>query len=286
MDLIFQVTIPVKLGLLRHIRMDQVPLQMASLRGKHLAKFGGHPADQAFPLLVKILDANRDLSIQVHPGDAYAQAHGELYGKTESWYILSAEPGAKLYYGHTAKTREELSKAVHEGHIQSILRTVPVKAGEFYYVPSGTLHALGTGIVALETQQSSDMTFRFYDFDRVDPTTGKKRDLQVEEALEVTTVPHKDPDIRQAVTTQDNARVTTLVDATYFAVQKIEITKQSTLQMPHRYMIQTVIGGSGTLKVGGQTYEVKKGTTYLLPKTVSTYQLDGQLKVIGSYAKK
>lgn len=248
--------------------------------------FGGHKDGQAFPLLVKILDANRDLSIQVHPDDAYAQAHGDLYGKTESWYILSAKPGAQLYYGHTAKTRDELSQAVHSGHIRDILRTIPVKAGEFYYVPAGTLHALGTGIVALETQQSSDMTFRFYDFDRVDPSTGKKRDLQIDEALAVTMVPHHDPQITPTTTQGDNDQLNTLVSATYFTVEKLVVTGNAQLTQSHHYMIQTVIDGSGTLRVNHVDYPVKKGTTYLLPGPVKDYQLSGDLTIIGSFANK
>ncbi len=248
--------------------------------------FGGHEKNAAFPLLVKILDANRDLSIQVHPDDEYAQAHGEPYGKTESWYILSAKPGAQLYYGHTAQTHKELADAVHSGNIKSILRTVPVKQGEFYYVPSGTLHALGTGIVALETQQSSDTTFRFYDFDRVDPSSGKKRPLQVEEALEVTNVPHKDPEIKETTQTLGDAKITTLVNATYFAVLKIELSGSANLNMNHKYMIQTVIAGNGTLKVDGTDYQIKKGTTYILPNQTKDYKLTGNLQIIGSFANK
>ena len=139
--------------------------------------------------------------------------------------------------------------------------------------------------MALETQQSSDMTFRFYDFDRVDPSTGKKRDLQIDEALAVTTVPHHDPQIQPATTTGPNYQLTTLVSATYFAVEKLRITGTAQLNQSHHYMIQTVIDGSGTLRINDQDYPVKKGTTYLLPATVHDYQLSGDLTIIGSFAK-
>ncbi len=226
----------------------------------HPELFGGHPVDEAFPLLVKILDANRDLSIQVHPD-------------------------AKLYYGHTAKTEQELRDAVTSGHIDRILRTVPVKAGDFYYVPSGTLHALGTGIVALETQQSSDLTFRFYDFDRVDPATGKKRELQVKDALAVTNVPHRDPQIKQEVTRIAHATITQLVNATYFAVEKVVVNGAAVLTQEHRYLIQTVVAGQGSLTVNQRQYRLTKGMSYILPNQIQDYELNGQMTLIESWAK-
>lgn len=246
--------------------------------------FGGHPTDQEFPLLVKILDAKEDLSIQVHPNDTYARAHGEKYGKAESWYILSAEPGAKIYYGHTAKTRKELQEAAENGHIQSILRTVPVKAGDFFYNEAGVLHALGAGIVALETQQSSDMTFRFYDFDRVDATTHQKRALQIPDAVAVTTVPHKDPEIIRSVKEYEAGEVTTLLDAQYFTVKKINVTGTLKLDQSHNYLLQTVVSGDGELVVNNVHYPIKKGTSYILPNDVNEYSLNGQMTLIVSYA--
>ncbi|GEP24979.1 MAG: mannose-6-phosphate isomerase, class I [Lentilactobacillus diolivorans] len=258
---------------------------LGSVWQNHPELFGGHPVDEAFPLLVKILDANRDLSIQVHPDDQYAKLHGEKYGKTESWYILSATSDAKLYYGHTAKTEQELRDAVTSGHIDRILRTVPVKAGDFYYVPSGTLHALGTGIVALETQQSSDLTFRFYDFDRVDPATGKKRELQVKDALAVTNVPHRDPQIKQEVTRIAHATMTQLVNATYFAVEKVVVNGAAVLTQEHRYLIQTVVAGQGSLTVNQRQYRLTKGMSYILPNQIQDYELNGQMTLIESWAK-
>ncbi|WP_260152720.1 type I phosphomannose isomerase catalytic subunit [Lentilactobacillus hilgardii] len=224
------------------------------------ALFGGHAQNEEFPLLVKILDAKENLSIQVHPADDYARAHGEKFGKAESWYILSAAPGAKIYYGHTAKTKQGLQMAVDNGQINTILRTIPVKTGDFFYNPAGVLHALGSGIVALETQQNSDMTFRLYDFDRVDATT-------------------------QATRAASFGMVTTLVNAKHFVVEKIQTTGKLSLNQIHNYMLQTVIDGQGDLIVNDVRYPVRKGMSYILPKNVSDYQLDGFMTVIASYAK-
>lgn len=261
-------------------------MSLGELWDQHPELFGGHPKDQAFPLLVKILDANTDLSIQVHPDDEYANQHGEKYGKTESWYILAAEPDAKLYFGHTAQTREELAKAVQEGRWDDILRTVPVKAGDFVYVPSGTLHALGAGIIALETQQSSDITYRFYDFDRPDKQTGKLRPLQIDQAIEVTTVPHKDYPTQPEVETIPGGTFTKLVHAKYFDVAKIDVDGTVELSALKPYQIMTVIDGDGELIVADKHYPVAKGQSWILPNEVNEFKLSGKLTLIASKANK
>jgi len=134
--------------------------------------FGNFPSDR-FPLLTKILDANADLSVQVHPDDDYAKTNegGEL-GKTECWYIIDCKPGAQLIYGHYAQTKEELRAMMEAGEWDRLLRKVPIHPGDFFYVPSGTIHALCEGTLVLETQQSSDTTYRVYDYDRVDSQGG------------------------------------------------------------------------------------------------------------------
>ncbi|MGZ4113018.1 MAG: type I phosphomannose isomerase catalytic subunit, partial [Tumebacillaceae bacterium] len=134
-------------------------------------KFGSGrlAACEAFPLLVKILDANSDLSVQVHPDDAYAAEHerGEL-GKTECWYVLDCAPDAELILGHRAQSRAELAEMMQSGAWDDLLIRRPIQPGLFFYVPSGTVHALGKGTLVLEIQQSSDTTYRVYDYDRVD----------------------------------------------------------------------------------------------------------------------
>ena len=121
-----------------------------------------------FPLLIKILDASDDLSIQVHPDDAYGLEHEHELGKNECWYVISAEPGSKIIYGHTAQTKEEFVQLIQEEKWNELFTEVPVKPGDFFNVPSGTIHAIGKGIVILETQQNSDTTYRVYDYDRKD----------------------------------------------------------------------------------------------------------------------
>lgn len=156
---------------------------LANIYANHEELFGESESN-VFPLLTKILDANEWLSVQVHPDDAYALSHEGELGKTECWYILSAEENSEIIYGHNARSREELQQMIENKSWDKLLQRVKVKAGDFFYVPSGTMHAIGSGIMILETQQSSDTTYRIYDFDRAD-SSGQQRDLHIHQSLDV-----------------------------------------------------------------------------------------------------
>ena len=144
--------------------------------------FGKYGAE--FPLLVKFISAADDLSIQVHPDDAMAAKYHGGFGKTEMWYVLDADPGAELIYGFDREmTREMYLEYFHAGRLEELLRRVPVKKGDCFFLPPGRVHSIGRGILLAEIQQSSDITYRIYDFDRVD-AGGRKRELHVELALE------------------------------------------------------------------------------------------------------
>src|SRR5699024_2523537 len=136
--------------------------------------------DVEYPLLVKVIDANDDLSVQVHPDDTYArEIEGVPYGKTECWYVLQAEPDAEIVFGHHAKAKNKLHIRMDEGKWDDLLQKKKVEAGDFIYVPSGTIHAIGKGIMILEIQQSSDITYRVYDYDRKDKQ-GHLRELHLD----------------------------------------------------------------------------------------------------------
>ena len=147
-------------------------------------KLGGTQVSAPFPLLLKLLDARDTLSVQVHPDDAYAGRVEHKLGKTEAWHILHAEPGAELVYGIQAGTdKETLMAASRAGAaVEGLLRRVKVKAGDTYFIPAGMVHAIGSGIVLYEIQQSSDVTYRFYDWERTDEK-GNKRELHIEKAV-------------------------------------------------------------------------------------------------------
>ncbi|HAS55848.1 MAG TPA: mannose-6-phosphate isomerase [Firmicutes bacterium] len=138
-----------------------------------------------FPVLIKLIDAGSNLSVQVHPSDSYALKNENQFGKTEMWHVLEADKGCGLYVGLKQDyTKVDIEKALKEGHILDLLNFFEVKAGDTYFIPSGTIHAIGKGVTLIEIQQSSTLTYRLYDYDRVDKN-GKKRELHIEKALKV-----------------------------------------------------------------------------------------------------
>ncbi|WP_163654524.1 mannose-6-phosphate isomerase, class I [Listeria sp. PSOL-1] len=242
----------------------------------------GHPTEETFPLLTKILDANTDLSVQVHPDDNYAKKHenGEL-GKTECWYIIDCEPGAELIYGHNAKTKEEFERLADEGNWDKLLRKVKIKPGEFYYVPSGTIHALGTGTLVLETQQNSDTTYRVYDYDRKD-ASGNKRELHLKKAIDVTTIPHQDASLKSKINKLDGFTETVFVENQFFCVYKWAITQKATLKQKADYTLVSILKGKGTLIIENNRTSIQKGDHFLIPNTVSSFTISGEVTAISS----
>lgn len=238
--------------------------------------FANQDVERPFPLLVKILDAHQDLSVQVHPDDQYAKEHAGELGKTESWYILAAKPGAMIYYGHTATDKAAFDQAVDTGDWDHLLQKVPVKAGDFFYVPSGTLHALGAGVLTLESQQSSDVTYRVYDFDRVDAKTGQKRDLHLADAKKVTSVPFVSEKPVQIVSHVGDLTITNLVSAPYFNVVKWELAGKASLDATAPYTLATVVAGQVDLTVDGATYHLNKAASFILPNDVQSWHLAGE----------
>ncbi|WP_251129508.1 MULTISPECIES: type I phosphomannose isomerase catalytic subunit [unclassified Exiguobacterium] len=226
---------------------EYVGRTLAELWKKERHLFGDYTLD-SFPLLVKLLDAADDLSVQVHPNDEEAMLlEGESYGKTECWYVVEAEPGAELILGHTAETKEELAKAIAESEWDTLLRRQPVKTGDFIFVPSGTIHAIGEGIVILETQQSSDTTYRVYDFDRTD-NAGNTRELHLAQAIEVTTVPDTPSIVHPTTTTEvTGGTIQTLIETDEFNVYRMDVTDGFTLKPLDRFRLISVLDGTGTL---------------------------------------
>ncbi|WP_053360945.1 mannose-6-phosphate isomerase, class I [Bacillus sp. FJAT-27251] len=239
--------------------------------------------DEEYPLLVKILDAADDLSVQVHPDDQFArEVEGVPYGKTECWYVVSAEEGAELVLGHHAKSQEELADMVEQGEWDKLLRRVKVKAGDFVYVPSGTIHAIGKGIVILETQQSSDITYRVYDYDRTD-SAGNKRELHLERSIQVTTVPHQDAEVEQAEKVIGGLTEKKLVEEQYFTVYHWQLNGEAARELTADFLQVSVLDGSAELTVGGKVYPLEKGTHFVLPHGMTKYSVKGQAEFIVSH---
>ncbi|WP_303974486.1 mannose-6-phosphate isomerase, class I [Streptococcus merionis] len=241
----------------------------------------GNPDSSVFPLLTKILDANDWLSVQVHPDDAYGMAHEGELGKTECWYILDAEPGAEIIYGHEATSREELVDWINSGNWDKLLTRVPVKTGDFFYVPSGTLHAIGPGILILETQQSSDTTYRVYDFDRRDDS-GQLRPLHIQQSLDVLTI-GQPQNSAPSMVKLENLALTTLVANPFFTVEKWEISGSISVEQTAPYLLISVIDGQGSLVINDRVYPLEKGAHFILPNTVKAWQFKGKMALIVSH---
>jgi len=255
------------------------------LWAEHKELFGSAAErSDVFPLLTKVLDASQDLSVQVHPDDEYARKHenGEL-GKTECWYVLDAEPGAEIIYGHTAKSRDELEAMIRAGRWDELLSRVQVKPGDFFYVPSGTIHALGAGIVVLETQQSSDTTYRVYDYDRTD-AEGNKRELHLEQAIRVTTVPHVDAETSYKAEQAGDATITTYVSNEFFTVQKLELGGSLTVDGSDTFRIYSVISGSGNVSMDGREYPLSLGQHFIIPAHSGSFLMKGNMELIVSWS--
>ena len=242
---------------------------IADLRAQLGAQFlGDLDPSQLFPILTKIIDAEDSLSVQVHPDDAYAQrVEHQHNGKTECWYILSARDGAELVYGWAHDTsREEYERRVKDGSLGEILRRVPVKAGETYYLPAGTLHAIGAGIVLFETQQASDLTYRIFDWNRVG-SDGKPRELHVAKAADVLDY---HAGTRGAVETIDyqfeGFTRSALIGSSRFVVERLVASDEpASLQTQGRPLIVMSMDEPLCLEVRGEKLTLERYQTSLVP---------------------
>lgn len=226
-----------------------------------------------FPLLAKFLDANARLSLQVHPDDAYAhtvEAHTGFHGKTEAWYILHAEPGAHLIYGlEHDSDREQFAAALANGELESLLHILPVQTGDVVYVPAGTLHGINEGIMLFEIQQSSDLTYRVYDYNRRD-AQGRLRELHLDKALDVITYRRPQQDLIPPLAWAEDHDL--LLACPYFALERLLIGAERTFARGQgSFDIWTVVEGSAT--VAGES--LQRGESLLIPACMAEYHLAG-----------
>ena len=237
----------------------------------------GNLGGNVFPLLTKVIDAKDKLSVQVHPDDEYARvnANGEL-GKTECWYIMDCEPDAELIVGHNANSREEMSNLIVGGKWEELLRKVKIKPGDFFYIPAGTIHGIGKGTVILETQQPSDVTYRLYDYDRME--NGKLRDLHIKESIAVSKVPHEEYRGANAIESFNNARRELLIEEKYFSVYKIEVNGQQLFQHDKNFLIVSVLKGNGAI----DNMKIEAGEHFIIPHCYKEFLLQGELELIVS----
>ena len=220
---------------------DALEKMGADAVGKNAAAF------KDFPQLIKLIDAQSDLSVQVHPSDEYALANEGQFGKTEMWYILDAEEGAGIYYGFQRDvTRAEMEEAIRTNTLTDILRFVPVQKGESYFIPSGTIHAIGKGLLIAEIQQNSNVTYRVYDYGRKD-AQGNTRPLHVEKALEVSDLTRATDAVEPQQTVVEGCTITQVAKCPYFSVAKLEINDGVSLVNSDSFQAVLITDGEGTI---------------------------------------
>ncbi len=242
---------------------DDSGTPLDALIAQYGAELTGARYASEFPLLLKLLDARDRLSVQVHPGDAYAREHEGKLGKSEAWVVLHAQHGARIVYGvQKGVTKEQLQAASREGRaVEGLLRFVPARAGDVFYIPSGTVHAILEGLTLYEIQQSSDVTYRFYDWDRQD-ARGNKRPLHIQKAVDVTdtalrmdaAVPKRLDDCRES-----------LLDTEHFALERWTGAKDARVTPRNgAFGIITALAPA-TLLSGGEALALSPGESALLP---------------------
>jgi len=247
---------------------------------KIFQKFGNK-----FPLLVKFIDANDDLSIQVHPNDDLGLKRHNSFGKTEMWYVVQAEPGAKLISGFNRPlSREEYLEHFNSGRIMDVLNVEQVKDDDVFFLPAGRVHTIGKGLLIAEIQQTSDITYRIYDFDRTD-SAGNKRELHVDEALDAIDFNHYD-EYKTNYHDRANA-VNQLVQCPYFTTNKLlfNIPVERNFQDIDSFVIYVCMEGEMEINYEGGVIYVLKGEAVLVPAEIGRFSLVPQtpFKVLESY---
>ncbi len=274
------------------VRDDAVnTIENGEAAGKTLAEYlattpgaiGTAGTDSRFPLLIKLIDAADKLSIQVHPTDAYATKTEHDSGKTEMWYIVSAEEGAEIVYGLADfMDANDFRACVRSGEINKALKTVKVHAGECYFIPAGMVHAIGKGCLIAEIQQNSDLTYRVYDYDRRD-ADGKLRELHTEKALDVVTAfTQQEIDaIRFSRFPAIDAGIC-LAACPYFEVHMLSLRgySQELCTTDKSFHSVLCIDGNGFLLCDSKQYPLNRGDSYFLPAGMGKYTLCGNAKII------
>lgn len=240
-------------------------------------------AFEYFPILIKLIDAYDNLSVQVHPNNEYALIEEGEYGKTEMWYIVDCEPGASLLYGFRHEiSKEEMERRIRDNTLLEVTNSVPVHKGDVFFIEAGTLHAIGKGILIAEIQQNSNTTYRIYDYGRIG-ADGKPRQLHVEKALDVTklvpptrpTKPQGEPEEKEGYTS------TLLASCEYFTVHRLVIEETAALFAgSDSFQSLLVLDGEFELDYGFGSIGLIKGDSVFVPADMGDYELIGEGTVI------
>lgn len=250
----------------------------APAKGKNATKF------QDFPLLIKLIDAKQNLSVQVHPDNDYALKNEGECGKTEMWYVIDCEEGAELIYGFKkAIDKEEFRKRIENNTLMEVCNKVPVKPGDVFFIAAGTLHAIGGGILIAEVQQNSNSTYRVYDYGRVG-SDGKPRQLHIEKAMDVTkcekpTLPYGQ--VRSVVKTGENT-VKPLAECEFFSAALLSLKEDFAFRFTDSFVSLLCLKGHAVIHRNGENLEIAKGDSVFIPAGLAV-NISGDAEILYSY---
>lgn len=241
---------------------------------KVLSKFG-----KQFPLLFKFIDAKEDLSIQVHPNDQLAKARHNSFGKTEMWYVMQADENARLIVGFkNSSNQKEYISHLQQGTLLDLLEAYPVQTGDVFYLETGTIHAIGAGVLLAEIQQTSDITYRLYDWGRVD-ANGEARELHTDLALEAINY-----NTTKSKITYDNIvenKSVTVVDSVYFKTNYLQLSSSySWIKKEDAFTVFMCVEGKCSLTCDGEQFSLVKGQTILIPASITHFVLEGSATLL------
>ncbi len=232
-----------------------------------------------FPFLIKLIDAKDNLSVQVHPDDKYAFAHEGGYGKTEMWYVLDCEPDSYLYYGlNRTLSKDEFKRHIENDSILDVLNKVSVHKGDVFFIPAGTIHAIGSGIVICEIQQNSNTTYRVYDYNRKGKD-GKPRELHIEKALDVANLIQAP---EQLPIPQEN--IALLAECKYFTVYRLRAEHKTPVKINKTSFHSLIVTkGNGTICMNNTETEFNKGDSIFIPAQDGCYEITGKCEIVLSH---
>jgi len=239
-----------------------------------------------FPLLVKLIDATADLSVQVHPNDMYAALHeGGGLGKSEAWIVLDATLGSRLVVGLTDHvTKEDFKQAIKDGNVEKYLNQVEVQPGDVIHIPAGLLHAIGSGIMLAEIQQNSDTTYRVFDWNRVG-LDGKSRTLHIDQSLDVIDFNHNfsTSPVNGDTVSFNGYDHTCYIINQYFTIETIQVSASYQSLRVEDFELFMVLDGNGVIQGDFETLSICKGDSLMIPKSLNMYQFVGTMNLLKTY---
>lgn len=249
--------------------------KLSELWAEHPELFGNLSYDR-YPLLTKIIDAQDDLSIQVHPDDAYAQVHENgSFGKTECWFICDCRENATLVIGHHAKSKKELEEMMASERWEELIREVPIQKGDFIQIDPGTVHAIKAGTLILETQQNSAITYRIYDYGRIQ--NGKLRELHTKKSLDVITVPAKSAqESVKSISALPENRLNEIYACEKYTIFKLDTNGEAVFEQSFPFLAASVLEGEGCV----DGVKMRKGDHFILPNGYGNVEMKGQMSLI------